>query len=243
MNTATLTKQSYVTHNTTDSTIDLHGVVEQGVIDNCPAKQIHAMFGAPIKDSEGNDFWAVRFDDGTVAGIRRRTKDSGWSVAGKLTDKTNRAAMMMKITVDLYAEAEQEKAESKGKSTDPYAKLEQGLQSAKEMMDSIVVGKGRTYACLIELIMIVRKMSALNEHLINMVVDAEILPKIMKMPMKNMDEEMSVKIIALAAQIGGVVECEAEAKEAMDWASRIMEAERSAVTGMVETVLKNKDGK
>lgn len=234
MNTATITKQTYVTHNTTDSFIDLSGIVEQGVIEHCGRKQIHAMFGAPVKDSEGNDMWALRFSDGTVAGIRRRGGlDGGWSVAGKVTDRSSKAAMLVKIAIDLHAEAEAQKAVDKHKTPDAFSKLEAGLQGSKEMIQSIVVGRGEKYAHLVEIIMGVRKKESLSKHMMQMLVEANVIPKSLAGLMETADEELSISIITLASHIGDLIGSEAEAKEAMNWAERVMTAEQDAVSGLL----------
>lgn len=244
MNTATLTQQTYVTHNTTDSFIDLSGVVEQGVIEHCGRKQIRAMFGAPGNDSEGNEMWALRFSDGTVAGIRRRGGlDGGWSVAGKLTDRTSRAAIMVKIAIDLYAEAEAQKAADKHKASDVYGKLDASLESSKEILQSIIVGRGEKYGHLVEIIVSIRKKESLHKHMMQMLVETKTIPKSLAAMMEHADEELSILVITLASHMGDLIHSEAEAKEAIEWAERIMAAEQEGVTSIMGELRAKSGGK
>lgn len=232
MTTSSTKPQTFETYNSL-TRIDLAGAVEQDTV-NFSRKHFTSLFGQPAQDAMGDDLWMIRFDNGTVAGIRR--KGLGWSVAGLATDTQKQALTQVQIALDLHREAaELRRAE---KQASMYRKIDEGLISVDEIMQSITVGRGKNYAMLVELTMLVQRQSDATHQLIRIASEAALLPKEVADFFKHADADMGGKIICLASQIGKIINTEQEADELLNWATRIAAIEQRAVQGLVDDLAK-----
>lgn len=239
----------YVTHN--QETIDTNMSYKQANL-SASYEELVDMFGKPT-DGDGNKVdvaWHIKFADGTIATIhnwkngKAYNGESGtpteqinsWSIGGY----DNRAGDLVRIAVDLHREQKEAEA-SKPKTKKE--KLEQSLESAFEMMDTIRATKGLGYAHAVEIAMLTHKMLDLVHILIQRMVDVDEMPESSANDMGKVFALITSRIIGLAARSGNENKelSKQDAKELMDWAERIMQREKEGAIGFLNDMLGKDD--
>jgi hypothetical protein len=238
----------YTTHN--NDTIDSNMSSKQGTL-SAAYEELVDLFGKPtVGDAYKVDAeWVVKFEDGTVATIhnwkdgKNYNGEAGtpteqiksWSIGGY----DSKAAVMVTILVDLYREKKAEQEKSKKKRDD----LDDALESAFDIMETLRSTKGLAYAHAVETAMLVHKILDLQHILLLQLVETETLePRIAK-DLTKITSLITSKIIGLAARTAknGDDMTKEEAKELMAWADRIIKCETEGAAAILKDFFKDKD--
>jgi hypothetical protein len=216
----------YVTHNTED--IDINGTHLQGAV-KATYKELTSLFGSPMGgDGEKVDAqWAIKFPSGAVATIYN-WKDgknfcgafgtatesiTRWNVGGVSKD----AHTQVTILLDLHRE----------QASKPTSKMDQAFESANEIMETIILNKGRNYGRSVEVAMLVRKQSEIINLLVGMVAESTDMPKPIADLMMETSKEIGSRIIAkYVRQAIPDFNYKTDAADLMNWVDRLMDAEQ-----------------
>lgn len=230
---------NFITHN--DADLEFQCTWLQGET-TATYKELTSLFGKP---HEGDGYkvdaeWRIKFEDGTLATIynwkdgKNYCGEEGtpteqiteWHIGG-----TNRAAVdRVQITLDLH----REQAEA-GKPKD---KIEEAFGSAIEIMNTIKAAHGQMYADAVEVALLCRKQTDLILVLAEIAVKSGILPREAADAMGHANSNINAKIIAKAARHAGVKDEMEDAKQLMNWAERLEEAEQKAAKSLFKDILR-----
>lgn len=235
----------YITHNQSESVCNEAGGTGFVNSINADYKELTALFGEPTEgDIQKIDAcWYVKFDDGTFASIynwkdgKNYNGDKGlaveqirdWHIGGMGQASYDK----VKIALDLFREQKE--------ASEPKNPVEEALESAFEIMDSLRSTRGENYANVVEGAIIIRKQTELFAMLMSIIKDAEAIPaSVMKM-LHHLHTEMSARTLSKLAKVGGIVE-EGKGKESaedlMNWVERVMQAEQSGAKTLLDNIHK-----
>jgi hypothetical protein len=231
---------NFTTHNTAE--IDINGSCLQGEITAGYAELV-SLFGKP-HDGDGYKVdaeWDIRFEDGTVATIYnwkngKNYCDKDGTPTEQITDwhvggDHKRCVDKVQIAIDLMREG---KAEAK-----PKDKIEEAFSSAFEIMNTIKAKHGQPYADAVEVALLTRKRIELFGMLVTSLVETDIMPPEAAKAITQIDGEIAARILAKSARYAGIHnKGKAGADEMMEWADKIMAAEKSGADALFKDIFK-----
>lgn len=226
---------NFTTHNAEQ--IDVNGTYLQGEL-AAKYSELLAVFGEPMDGSgyKVDAEWAIRYEDGEVATIynwkngKNYCGDDGlpveqieeWNIGGSSKAVVDR----VQIALDLHRETQAE--------AEPKDKIEEAMGSAIEMMNTIKAQKGQMYADAVQVALLCRKQMEMTHMLLTIAIKSGAMPKEAARVIHDVSGVLSSKIIAKAAKHAGVRDKEEEAKEMMEWAERIEDAEQNGLKNLLK---------
>lgn len=225
----------FTTHNAEQ--IDVNGTHLQGYLD-AKYTELLAVFGEPFGgdgykvDAE----WVIRFEGGAIATIYNWKNGKNycgaeglpveqidhWHIGGN----SRKVVDMVQIALDLHRETLAE--------AEPKDKVEEAMGSAIEMMNTLKSQKGQAYADAVQVALLSRKQLEVFSVLLGIAVKGGHVPKEAARAMHEVVHVLASKIIAKSAKYAGVKDEMADAKELMEWAERIEEAEQSGLKNLLK---------
>lgn len=226
MNTATATA-NLSNHNTKHMNIEAirKEATQKPVAIKTDLLELITLFGMPASPHNSRPDWAVMLDTGECGHITLVDANRA-----EVRSDSRRLVESVQIAVELHQE------QKRVGSTTGHDALDEAIESADTIYQSVASIHGNQYAHIVEVAVCTRKALDIIGSCLSTLAGSEAMPREVAERLHDAASSLMAKLLSSATKASDLnVNSEAEAKQIMDWAERILETEKAGVMAFIKS--------